>query len=247
MNNMPKLYYDFHIHSCLSPCADNDMTPNNIVNMAKLKGLDAIALTDHNSCQNCKATIIAGQRAGIIVLPGMELCTNEDIHVICLFETLENAIAFSEIIYIKIPQIKNRADIYGEQLICDEDDNITGTEEFLLINAADISVIDVLKLAQKYGGVAFPAHIDKISNGIISILGGIPPEAGFKTVEISDNCDKADFIKKYTYINIFDFLKNSDAHYLWQISERKNFIELPEICDSKNVYSTISIINQLNW
>jgi len=244
---MQKLFYDFHIHSCLSPCADNDMTPNNIVNMAKLKGLDIIALTDHNSCKNCEAVVMAGQQAGLSVLPGMELCTNEDIHVICLFSKLENALQFSEIVYEKMSKIKNKVEIFGEQRICDENDHITGTEEFLLINAADISVNNVLALVQKFDGTAFPAHIDKNSNGIISILGGIPPEAGFQFVEISENCDKSALLKTYTSISDYKVLKNSDAHYLWQISERDNFVEIPDIYSKNSPDSNKLIINQLKW
>ena len=84
-----KYYYDLHLHSCLSPCGDMDMTPNNITGMAKLLGLDIIALTDHNTCRNCEATIAAGKENGVVVVPGMELTTSEDIHAVCLFPNLE--------------------------------------------------------------------------------------------------------------------------------------------------------------
>ncbi|HAS37802.1 MAG TPA: phosphoesterase, partial [Ruminococcaceae bacterium] len=83
-----KLYYDFHLHSCLSPCGDNDMTPYNLVNMAKILGLDAIALTDHNTAQNCRAAMEVGKSIGVTVIPGMELCTSEEVHVVCLFDGL---------------------------------------------------------------------------------------------------------------------------------------------------------------
>jgi PHP family Zn ribbon phosphoesterase len=247
INSMQKLFYDFHIHSCLSPCADNDMTPNNIVNMAKIKGLDIIALTDHNSCKNCEAVMLAGQNVGLAVLPGMELCTNEDIHVICLFSKLESALEFSSIIYSKLPMIKNNAEIFGEQLICDQNDNVTSKEENLLIIAADISVIDVLELVQKFGGACFPAHIDRSANGIIPILGGIPIEAGFKNVEVSESFDKDAMFKQYKFINDYNTLKNSDAHYLWQISEKDNCIELPNIFHKNDSNSNYIIINKLNW
>ena len=247
INHMQKIFYDFHIHSCLSPCADNDMTPNNIVNMAKLKGLDVIAITDHNSCKNCEAVMLAGQKVRLAVLPGMELCTNEDVHVICLFSKLEGALQFSDIIYKKLPMINNNAKIFGEQLICDQNDNVTSKEEILLLNAADISVNDVMALVQKFGGTAFPAHIDKSANGIIPILGGIPLEAGFKNVEVSANFDKDEMFKQYKFINDYNTLKNSDAHYLWQISEKDNCIELPDIYDRNDTNSNILIINNLNW
>ena len=92
---MQKRYYDLHIHSCLSPCGAESMTPNNIVNMAQLAGLDVIAVADHNSALNCPAVMAAGERAGLLVLPGMELTTSEEVHVLCLFETLKGALACS--------------------------------------------------------------------------------------------------------------------------------------------------------
>ncbi|MFO7161402.1 MAG: PHP domain-containing protein, partial [[Clostridium] cellulosi] len=142
-----RIYYDFHLHSCLSPCGDKDMTPNNIVNMAKLKGLGAIALTDHNTCGNCEATMKVGERTGLTVLPGMELCTSEDIHVVCLFKTLDGALQFEKEVKKTLPKIKNRPEIFGEQLILDDMDNTIGQEETLLINASGISVDSALDLA----------------------------------------------------------------------------------------------------
>ena len=96
---MKRVYYDLHLHSCLSPCGSEDMTPNNIVNMAKLMGYDMIALTDHNSCLNCEATVTVGKRNGLTVVPGMELCTAEDAHTICLFPTVADAMEFHQ--YVK--------------------------------------------------------------------------------------------------------------------------------------------------
>lgn len=96
---MNGLYYDLHLHSCLSPCGDDDMTPANIVGMAAVKGLDVIALTDHNSCKNCPAAIHHGQQYGVIVIPGMELCTIEEVHIICLFPELDAALAFDQYVY----------------------------------------------------------------------------------------------------------------------------------------------------
>ena len=98
-----RVYYDLHIHSCLSPCGDNDMTPNNIVNMSLLNGMDMIALTDHNSCKNCRAAVRAGEEAGVTVVPGMELTTSEEAHVVCLFPTVEQAEAFGELCGVPFP------------------------------------------------------------------------------------------------------------------------------------------------
>ena len=110
---MNRYYYDFHVHSCLSPCADNDMTPNNIAGMAALAGLQMVALTDHNSCRNCPAFFKAASKQGIIPVAGMELTTAEDIHVVCLFERLTDALAFNDEVDGLRIRFQNRVDIFG--------------------------------------------------------------------------------------------------------------------------------------
>ena len=115
-----RLYYDFHIHSGLSPCGDNEMTPNNIVNIAKLYDLDVIALTDHNSALNCEAVMEAGKEIGLLVIPGMELCTSEEVHIVCLFPDLKSAVKFSDYIHSTLPPIRNKPTVFGEQLVFDK-------------------------------------------------------------------------------------------------------------------------------
>ena len=112
---MVKLSYDLHLHSCLSPCGDDDMLPSNIVGMAALKGLDVIAITDHNSCKNCPAVIKLAEAYGVIAIPGMEICTSEEVHVLCLFSTLEKAMAFDEYVHVRIPPFPNDEIIFGKQ------------------------------------------------------------------------------------------------------------------------------------
>ncbi len=145
---MIPLYYDLHIHSCLSPCGDDDMTPANIAGMAAVKGLDVIALTDHNSCKNCPAILKHGEEYGITVIPGMELTTAEEVHVVCLFPALGDAMAFDGYVYEHLLPIKNREDIFGKQQIMDADDQVTGNVERLLIGATDISFDQVFGLVE---------------------------------------------------------------------------------------------------
>ena len=114
---MTPYYYDLHIHSCLSPCADDDMTPNNIAGMAALKGLQILALTDHNSCKNCPAFFAACKRQGIIPVAGMELSTAEDVHLVCLFENIEDAMRFDVEIEKHLMSVDNRPEIFGNQLV----------------------------------------------------------------------------------------------------------------------------------
>ena len=224
-----RAYYDLHIHSCLSPCADNDMTPNNIVNMAKLANLTMIALTDHNSTKNCKAAVEIGKKVGVLVIPGMELCTIEEVHVVCLFPTIEKAETFEAALSKKRIRVKNRPEIFGDQIIMDEFDREIGREEFLLINAINISIGEVTRLVKEYAGAAFPAHIDKGSYSVLSSLGEIPPEAEFKTVEIFRKQNVEKLLKEHKNLSEMNILFNSDAHTLGQIGEKEASVFLDEI------------------
>ena len=224
---MRRYYYDLHIHSCLSPCGDDDNTPNNIAGMAKLCELDIVALTDHNTAKNCPAFFEAAQRYGIVPVAGMELTTSEDIHIVCLFEHLSDALNFDKFIESKRVLIKNRPEIFGEQLILDGEDNIVGKEEFLLSNATSISIDDVYETVHSFGGICYPAHIDRDSNGIIAVLGAIPPDCEFSVFEIH-NKEKVEELCERFSINTDNIIISSDAHYLTDINERENFVILSE-------------------
>ncbi len=212
--------YDLHIHSCLSPCGDMDMTPNNIVNMASLLGLDLIAVSDHNSALNLPAVFSVAEKTGLTVVPAIEANSAEEVHVLCLFEKLEDALACSDEFYDHLPPILNRPDIFGEQVIMDESDQPTGIVEKLLINALDLGLDSLLTVVKKYQGLAIPAHVDKSAYSILANLGYIPPEYGFSCVEVKNpEADVAFDGHKIT---------DSDAHYLQDIAEPVRFLELPE-------------------
>lgn len=220
--------YDLHLHSCLSPCGDMDMTPNNLVNMAALLGCDIIALTDHNTCRNTPAAVKVGQAAGVLVIPGMELCTAEEAHVVCLFETVEDALAFDAYVYAHIPKVPNRPEIFGEQWILNENDEKIGEIPELLLTAADISVNDVQALVKAYNGVAFPAHVDKDAYSVTASLGAIPPEAAFRAAELSLAADAAQQRLLHPELETMTLLRSSDAHYLHLMPEEHQTVELPE-------------------
>lgn len=224
---MSRYYYDLHIHSCLSPCADNDMTPCNIAGMAAIKGLGIVALTDHNSTKNCRAFFAAAKRHGIVPIAGMELTTAEDVHIVCLFPTLEAAENFDDEYRSFRILYKNRKDIFGDQLILDEEDNVIGEEEHLLLNASTLSIEEAGLLARKYGAAVFPAHIDRDENGIIAALGCVPETPHFHAVEFRDRESIGEYSEKYGLSDKL-ILTDSDAHYLWDISEAENYIELED-------------------
>jgi len=218
--------YDLHIHSCLSPCADDDMTPNNIAGMSALNGLNIVALTDHNSCENCPAFLEACKKQGIVGIAGMELTTAEDVHIVCLFEDIEDAMAFSREVYEHIMPIDNRPEIFGNQIITDSEDEPVGEVKKLLISATDLFISDAIELARRHNGHVRPAHIDRESNGIVAILGDVPPEYGFRFVEFRDRANIEPYYEKYESLSGTKTRVSSDAHHLWDISEAGNTVEL---------------------
>ena len=222
---MNKYYYDLHIHSCLSPCGDDDNTPNNICGMAALSGLNIIALTDHNTAKNCPAFFTAAKKYGLIPIAGMELTTSEDIHVVCLFEELSDALRFDGYIETRRVLIKNRPEIFGEQLILDGEDNVIGQDDYLLSNATTVSVEEVHRLVSDYRGICYPAHIDRDANGIIAILGTIPPDAEFTLFELH-NPERADEYASRYGIDRERIIISSDAHYLTDIRDKECFFTL---------------------
>ncbi len=223
-----KVKCDLHIHSALSPCGDMDMTPNNIVNMAQLNGLDVIAVTDHNTAGNVRAVMECAKGTPLCVVPGMELETAEEAHFVCLFETADLAEEFSEYIKEFALPIENRVDIFGEQAYMDAEDNITGHESRLLTTALTASVYDLLPEVERLGGVMIPAHVDKDSYSIISNLGMIPEDLGFRTAEISKNTTFSEAEERFPYLADYLLITDSDAHYIWDMYEEQNVLELEE-------------------
>ena len=231
---MKRYYYDLHLHSCLSPCGDNDNTPNNIMGMASLCGLNIVALTDHNSCKNCPAFFQAANKHSIIPIAGMELTTSEDIHVVCLFENLDDAMAFDEFIDSERIKIKNKPHIFGDQRVLDGNDKFVCEVDSLLINATGITVTDVVRVVNRFGGICYPAHIDRYSNGIISVLGNLPTDVGFTLYELNDGSKIEEYSAKYD-IPKERFIISSDAHSLEDMRDREHYFDLSDEMDSPDL------------
>lgn len=232
---MNRYYYDLHIHSCLSACADNDNTPYNLAGMAAVCGINIMALTDHNTCKNCPPFFDACLHYGIIPVAGMELTTAEDIHIICLFPELENALLFGNEIEKRLIKVKNNTSIFGDQIIMGQNDEIIGSEEYLLSNATDIPLEEVPLRVEKYGGICYPAHIDRQANGILATLGFMPETPVFGCVEFHDGSKAEEYIGKYGLRDALTVIC-SDAHFLHDIRDRENYFDLPaEPCNSDKV------------
>jgi len=204
------------------------MTPNDIVGMAILNGLDIIAITDHNSIANASSVMEAARAANaqhgtnLIVLPGVEVSTAEEVHVLCLFNSIEKAQLFEAELEYFFNTIKNREDVFGTQNLLDSNDNITGTVERMLIAPSLISFDHLHQVVQKYGGAFIPAHIDKDSFSVTSNLGFLPPHLDINTIEIFSESESVNYPDK-------KIIYSSDAHQLWAINEKKHYLTLPEL------------------
>lgn len=205
---------DLHIHSCLSPCGEEEMTPGNVCALARLCGFAMIAVADHGSCGNCRAFVQAGARQGLTVVPAMELNCREEVHVLCYFPDVDTAERFSGDVYPRIPFFRNRPGVFGPQRYVSADDEIVGEEEKLLITAADVSVFEIAALCRSYGGAAVPAHIDRGSNALLSTLGFVDPSMGFSVFEITQRCDERALLETHPELRGARFIRSSDAHCL---------------------------------
>jgi PHP family Zn ribbon phosphoesterase len=228
-----KFAVDLHVHTALSPCGDEDMTPNNIVNMALLKGLDLIAITDHNSCANVEAVIDAGRNQGLMVIPGIEVQSKEEVHLICLFKKLEGALEFGKLIYQSLPDVQNNEELFGRQLVINASDDIVGKADKLLLSSSSYSVNEIFELMSKYEGLCIPAHVDRSGYSIISNLGFIPPDLNVAAVEFSKKAVISDVLLKIPLLKSYRHIVSSDAHYLWDISEREYFVEMEYLSASQ--------------
>ncbi len=221
---MPKISYDLHIHSCLSPCADDDMTPGNILGMASLIGLDCIALTDHNTCKNCPSFLAQAEAFPLRAIPGMELTTMEEVHVLCYFKSLSDAMRFDSYVEAHLLPLPNQPELFGNQLLCDPSDGVSGTYETLLISATDISFFQLEELLSDYNGFLVPAHIDKNSNSLISQLGFVPEGCHFSCFEVHNLARSQELKEKYPTLTDCQVLCSSDAHRLVDLHEREYFL-----------------------
>jgi len=220
---MKRLFCDLHIHSCLSPCGDSLMTPNNIVGMAFIKQLDVIAVCDHNSARNLPAIKEVADMMGVLLLPGMELTTREEAHMLCYFKTVEECVAFSETVYAHLPPIPNNEKFFGRQQVMNAQDEETAVEERLLISALDLGFEECERLIHAAGGLCVPAHINRGSNGVMNALGFLPAGAHYDALEISRKTAMPDMD-----LSGYRLLESSDAHYLENILEPEFSIDAGE-------------------
>jgi len=216
-------FADLHIHSCLSPCGDNDMTPGNILGMAVVKGLEIVAISDHNAARNLPAAEKIAEAYGLLLVPAIEITTSEEVHMLGYFPDVQTAVDFGAMLKAHLPPGKNKPSFFGEQLVMNEDDEVIDHEDALLIGATDLSLEECAAKVRAVGGVPVPAHINRGSNGLLVNLGMMPPSPTFTTVEVWRHlpCPMEPMENKHV-------LHSSDAHYLEDIQEPEFSLRLPE-------------------
>lgn len=210
---------DLHIHSCLSPCGSLRMSPRVIVNAAVDRGIDLIALTDHNTCAMGPMVAHTAEKAGLAFLYGIELQTREEVHLLAYFDDCVACRALSEEIYAYLPDMANDPEYFGDQVIVDEEENIIRTEERLLLNSITLSLEDVTKRVRAYGGLPVPAHIDRGAFSLLGQLGFFPETAAFPIVEVWGRTIPKECEQRAV-------LRSSDAHEPEQIGRRTTVLTM---------------------
>ncbi|HPR17255.1 MAG TPA: PHP domain-containing protein [Candidatus Cloacimonadota bacterium] len=209
---------DLHVHSVLSPCGSLEMSPREVMRTASERGLEIIAMTDHNSSANSLAYAKAAQEFDLAYIYGIEVQTAEEIHIIALFDNYEQVTGFGNELYDSLLPIDNDPDFFGDQVVIDENDNILRFEKKALINSSVWTLETAFQKISHYGGFYFPAHVDVISYSLLGQLGFIPTDIQIEALGITAKCDTDKLLKQYPQLQEYALIRNSDAHYLKDIA-----------------------------
>ncbi|MEW6660963.1 MAG: PHP domain-containing protein [Bacillota bacterium] len=226
---MQDFWADLHIHTALSPCAGEDMTPLGIIHKAEDLGIKLIAVTDHNSAENVLSLIKASIGSKVLVLPGMEVQTREEVHLICLFEKIDLVLAWQAKVYAHLPQALNNERLFGPQWLFDSSDRRVGRSDRLLLTSTSLSVEEVVEGVNRIGGLCIPAHVDRPSYSLISNLGFIPQNLQIAALELSPKCQPASFRKLHPEAGGLNVVICSDAHWLDAMGPPRTCFRLAEL------------------
>ncbi|MBW1943038.1 MAG: PHP domain-containing protein [Deltaproteobacteria bacterium] len=217
---------DLHIHTCLSPCADLDMTPKAIVEKSLGLGLDIVAICDHNSAENVEATVRAGIQRKLCVLPGLEINSREEVHLLAIFESVEKALHMQETVY-RYLKGTNRPEFFGDQVVVNEFDEVEGFNDRLLIGAVDLGLQEIVSEVHRQGGLTIASHVDRPSFSIISQLGFIPPDLELDALEITQGMRQ----RNVSTMGERPIVTSSDAHFLHDVGRAYTpfFLESPNL------------------
>lgn len=213
-----------HVHTALSPCAEVEMIPPLIVQQSLENGINIIAITDHNATANIEAVQKAAQGTDLLVLPGMELQTTEEVHSLCIFEDLRQAEVFQKIVSQALPPLKNQPEHFGEQFVVDETGDFIRREEQLLIVSAEMTLSQAWRFVTELGGIFIPAHVNRKAFGLLENLGFIPQDIPLPTVEISRHLNSLEAVDKFPQLFGYTLVKGGDAHRLDELLGANQFM-----------------------
>ena len=217
---MRKVRADLHLHTCLSPCADDLMQATTIIKQAKKMGLDMIGICDHNSGENVMAMMKAGEQQGLAVIPGVEVTSREEVHILGLFSTEQDLMNLQDIIYENLSG-ENDEEAFGPQLVIDENDNVVGQNSRLLIGATTLTIEQIIDAIHQFAGLAVASHVDRQRFSLIGQLGFIPNGLKLDAVEVSNPSSAG---QEYDY----PMVTSSDAHFLEDIGQKSTCFMVEE-------------------
>jgi PHP family Zn ribbon phosphoesterase len=215
---------ELHVHTVLSPCAEVEMIPPFIVVEAQERGINLIGITDHNASANAEAVQKAAGKSGIAVLPGMEVQTQEEVHVLCLFDTLEQLSAWQRFVDQRLPPLENNPDFFGEQFVVDETGDFIRREPQLLLTSMDCSIEETFLEVERLGGLAIPAHVDRKAFGLIENLGFVPPDIHIEALEISRHVQPAQAYRIFPQLQGYPLIQSGDVHRLEEFLGVNEFV-----------------------
>jgi 3',5'-nucleoside bisphosphate phosphatase len=229
---------DLHVHTCLSPCADLDIFPRALVGRALVERLDVIAVCDHNASENVPHVIQAARGSGLTVLPGMEITSREEVHLLAIFDSLFPLQELQRIIYRHLPG-KNDEERFGCQAIVNDLDEVEGFNEKLLIGATELSLDELVRDVHSLGGIAVAAHIERQSFGVMGQLGFVDPTVPFDAMEVAGISGSDGARKKYPELARYPFIESSDAHRIDEIGQRRTviYMESPTVRELKLAFA----------
>jgi PHP family Zn ribbon phosphoesterase len=216
-----------HIHSCLSPCGDWNMSPKRIIQKSSEVGLDLIAICDHNTAENAEVTLREGKKMGVQVLPGLEICSKEEVHILAIFDSMSPALEMQSYVYSNLPG-DNNPEVFGYQVVANEHDEVLGENPRLLIGATRIGLHGIVEKTHILGGICLCCHVDRPAYGIINQLGFIPPDLALDGVEVSHRVKLSNAYKAVSGIEKFPCITTSDAHFLDDIGKVWTVFQLAE-------------------
>lgn len=228
---------DLHVHTCLSPCADLDMYPRAVVEKSIAEHLDIIAICDHNASENMQYVLRLAEGTPLTVLPGIEITSSEEVHLLALFDTLGNLKKMQDIIYSHLSGT-NREEVFGCQAIVNDQDEVEGFNDKFLLGATKLPLLEIIHQVHDIGGLAIASHIDRESFSVLSQLGFIDPEIPFDALEITHRMGIQKARVTYSELAHYPFIESSDAHFIKDIGQGVTtiFLERGTIAELKMAF-----------